>query len=321
MNRRNMGLALAILLLCTPWLFAQNGMEGSFARTLKVGGPVDLQVRTGSGRISVRQGGPGQVQINAVIRAHDSLFGSENLAERVHAIESNPPIEQSGNTIRIGFVDNSDLYRDISVSYEIVTPEQTRLVARSGSGNQSVEGIQGPVEAHTGSGSVNIMDVDREVNASTGSGGIAIDGVRNSVTARTGSGSIRANHVGQLAGITGAAERTETSSQLDLQTGSGSIRLQDALGSLRAHTGSGSIQAAGEPEGSWRLDTGSGGVTVELPHNAGFDLVARTGSGSIRVDHPLTTQGEINRHTVRGTVRGGGPDLDIRTGSGGIRIQ
>jgi hypothetical protein len=90
---------------------------------------------------------------------------------------------------------------------------------------------------------------------------------------------------------------------------------------LRAHTGSGSIQAAGEPEGSWRLDTGSGGVTVELPHNAGFNLMARTGSGSIRVDHPLTAQGEMNKHTVRGTVRGGGPELDIRTGSGGIRVQ
>jgi hypothetical protein len=62
-------------------------------------------------------------------------------------------------------------------------------------------------------------------------------------------------------------------------------------------------------------------VTVQLPHNAGFDLVAHTGSGSIKVDHPLTIQGAINKHTVRGTARGGGPDLDIRTGSGGIQVE
>jgi DUF4097 and DUF4098 domain-containing protein YvlB len=318
-----MGLALAIFLLCTPWLSAQNGAEGSFARTLKVSGPVDLQVRTGAGRISVREGGATEVQINAVIRGREDLFGSGDIAQRVHAIEANPPIEQNGNTIRIGMVDNSDLYRDISISYEILTPAQTRLTSRTGSGTQSVEGIQGPVDAHSGSGSLNIMDVNGEVNADTGSGGIDIDGVRNSVRARTGSGSIRASHVGQLAAISGNAQgdRSNTSAQLDLQTGSGTIRLQDGLGSLRAHTGSGSIQAAGEPEGSWRLDTGSGGVTVELPHNAGFNLMARTGSGSIRVDHPLTSQGEMSKHTVRGTVRGGGPDLEIRTGSGGIRVQ
>ncbi len=323
MHRRNPGLALAILLVCTPWLFAQNGQEGSFARTLKVTGAVDLQVRTGAGQIQVRNGAPGEVQINAILRAHDSLFGVGDAGERIHRIESSPPIEQSGNTIRVGYEDQRDLYRDLSISYEIVVPEATRLTARSGSGSQSVEGIQGPLDAHTGSGSLKIMDVEHEVTASTGSGSIDVDGVRSSVTARTGSGSIRANHIGQLASLAGPAESTPnaTSAQLDMQTGSGSIRLQDALGALRAHTGSGSIQAAGEPEGSWQLETGSGRVTVELPHNAGFDLVAHTGSGSIRVDHPLTVQGEMNKHTVRGKVRGGGPNLDIRTGSGEIQIQ
>jgi hypothetical protein len=323
MNHRNLALTLALLLLCTSGLLAQSRMEGSFTRTLKTSGPVDLQVRTGSGRIAIRNGGPGEVQINAMIRAHNSLFGPGNLAERIHRIEANPPLEQNGNTIRVGFVRDSDLDRGLSISYEIVTPAETRVTTRSGSGSQSIEGVQGPVEAQTGSGSITIMDVDRQVQASAGSGNIDVNGVRNSVIARTGSGSIRANHVGQLAAVSGSAAASSSAgaAQLDLQTASGSIRLQDALGRLRAHTASGSIQAAGEPEGSWQLQTGSGSVIVELPHNAGFNLLARTGSGSIRVDHPLSTQGEVNRHMFRGSVRGGGPDLDIRTGSGGIQIQ
>ncbi|MGE0406459.1 MAG: DUF4097 domain-containing protein [Candidatus Korobacteraceae bacterium] len=325
MNPQRIAPLAGALLLCTFLVFvqevsAQDVAEGSFTRNLKVSGPVNLQVRAGSGSITVRRGSSGEVQVMARIRANRGLFSTGDPAERVRAVENNPPIEQNGSSIRIGFVQDNDIYRNISISYEILTPAQTELSARSGSGSVSVEGIQGTVDAHTGSGSIRILDVDRDVRTSAGSGAIELDGLRNSVTARTGSGPIRATHLGRLSAVSGATNEQPTA-RLDLQTGSGSIRLNDIVGSLRASTGSGSIHAAGEPEGSWHLRTGSGGVILDLPQNSGFDLVARTGSGGIRVDHPLTTEGRMEKNSVRGTVRGGGASLDIHTGSGGIRIQ
>jgi hypothetical protein len=50
-------------------------------------------------------------------------------------------------------------------------------------------------------------------------------------------------------------------------------------------------------------------------------LEARTGSGGVSTDHPLTIQGSIDRNRLSGQVRGGGSLITARTGSGGIRID
>ena len=41
----------------------------------------------------------------------------------------------------------------------------------------------------------------------------------------------------------------------------------------------------------------------------------------IDVDFPVTVSGTIGKHTLRGSARGGGPLLHVRTSSGGISIQ
>ena len=106
-----------------------------------------------------------------------------------------------------------------------------------------------------------------------------------------------------------------------VDTGSGGVELSGVKGALVARAGSGDIQAEGQPTSDWRLHTGSGGVTVRLPSEAAFDLYARTSSGSISVDQPVTVQGTIGRHELRGKVRGGGTLVEVETGSGNIRVQ
>jgi len=86
-------------------------------------------------------------------------------------------------------------------------------------------------------------------------------------------------------------------------------------------TGSGDIRAAGEPTGDWTLEAGSGGITVQLPAETGFDLDAHTSSGEIHSDLPITMQGSIGRGELRGKVKGGGTRLELRTGSGDISIN
>ena len=106
-----------------------------------------------------------------------------------------------------------------------------------------------------------------------------------------------------------------------MDTGSGSVELSGVRGPVKVSTGSGNITVQGEPAWNWSLSTGSGDIRLRLPPEAGFQLQARTSSGSIHSDHPLMVQGTVKRNELRGTVRGGGPEIIAHTGSGNIRIE
>jgi DUF4097 and DUF4098 domain-containing protein YvlB len=177
--------------------------EGSFDRTLAVNGAVDLNVETGSGRIEVRPGDTSSVRIYAVIRAHDDFFDRDEA--RIHEIETNPPISQSGNTIRISMPQDDRLRRHVSINYELVVPQQTRLRARTGSGGETVEGIRGPVELETGSGSVTAGHVDDDVHIQAGFGHIQLEAIKGKVDAHTGSGTIDGSSIrGPISAHTGS---------------------------------------------------------------------------------------------------------------------
>ena len=98
------------------------------------------------------------------------------------------------------------------------------------------------------------------------------------------------------------------------------MELRGVRGSLEARAGSGDIRAEGDPTGGWIVHTGSGGVHLRLPSDASFDLNARTSSGSISLEHPVTVQGTLGRKEIRGRVRGGGVEIEVQTGSGNIEI-
>jgi DUF4097 and DUF4098 domain-containing protein YvlB len=281
-------------------------------------------VTTGSGNIDVRIGDASTVHIRGTIRIAKRV--SPEAAERkIRSLEDNPPIEQNGNSIRIGYIRDPDLRRHVSISYELVVPAATALKSDTGSGDQTITGINGPLNASTGSGNLHLAGVGGEVRANTGSGDIQLENLKGSVHAETGSGNIRGVGVDStLRASTGSGDVRLTQSSpasAHVETGSGNIEVSGVHGALRLHTGSGNIAAEGAPEGDWRLDTGSGNVTARLPATAAFDLHAHTGSGEIDSDHPLTVQGKLSKHELRAKVRGGGYLLDVGTGSGDIRIQ
>src|SRR5579872_4357007 len=149
----NLRLALAIATLALCASPAVGAVHGEFDRTLQVNGHVDLQVETGSGSIEVHRGGSNQIHVVGRISANE-WFGGGNAEERVKKIENNPPIQQSGNDVRIGHIEDPELKRNISISYEITVPESTQLRSSSGSGTQNIADITGPLEANTGSGEI-----------------------------------------------------------------------------------------------------------------------------------------------------------------------
>ena len=304
----------------------QAAVEGHFERTLTVNGPVDLDVTTGSGNITIHPGDASKVEIHASIRVGDNWRGDDKDAEsRVQYIEQHPPLEQSGNTITIGHVEDHDLMRNISISYDIVTPAQTRLHSTTGSGNQTVQGLAGPAESSTGSGDVRVNEIGADVTAHTGSGGITISEVKGALRATSGSGDIHADQIaGAITASTGSGDVRLTQSgagDVEVSTGSGTVQVNGVNGAVQIGTGSGNITAEGTPTRNWRLHTGSGDLTVQLPQQTSFELYAHTSSGSIESKFPITMEGMISTRELHGKVGAGGPVVDLRTSSGTIHID
>ncbi|PYX29440.1 MAG: hypothetical protein DMG77_12595 [Acidobacteria bacterium] len=294
-----------VALLASATAFASTP-QGTFEKTFQVSGPVDLEVLTRSGDITVRTGPSGSVSIRGKIFVGDHWLFGKRQAD-VSEIQQHPPLRQDGNSIHIDYVN----VRDISVDYEITVPAETTLRTRSGSGDQTVEGIHGNADLQTGSGDMRLAGLTGAIHLQTGSGNVRAHDISGSVRGGAGSGDIEVDE--------------RSSGDIDLHTGSGNVTVRGIQGAFRADAGSGDITAEGKQSGAWEIRTGSGNVHVRLPSNSAFDADISTSSGTIDVDSPIemTVQGRVqeSRKTIHGKVRGGGPLLSVRTGSGDIRIQ
>jgi hypothetical protein len=316
-----------VLLLCAAFAAASQAEErGSFDRTLKVTGPVDLDVVSGSGNITVHAGANDSVHVTATIHARDSWLGSGLSAkEKVQKLQSHPPIEQQGNSIKIGRIEDHALQQNVSIEYDITTPAQTKLTSRTGSGDQKLSGLQLPLTAKTGSGNVTIENIGADARITSGSGDLTINSIKGVLSAEAGSGNIRANGIaGAITAHTGSGEielGQVAAGDINVGAGSGNVKLRGVKGGVRAQTGSGDIDAEGEITHDWRLGAGSGNITLKLPAQASFNLDAKTSSGTLKINHPLTMQGTMARNHIQGKVGNGGVLLDIHTGSGDIRVD
>ena len=275
---KRFALAAAILAIAAVPALAN---EATFERNLTVNGHVELTVATGSGHIHITHGSGDRVHIFG--RVKSNWGGSE---QKVTEIANNPPVDQTGNIIRIG--QRHENYHNISIDYEIEAPENSFL------------------EANSGSGDINDDGVGENAKLGTGSGTIHATGLQNGFVANTGSGNIYAEQIGQ--------------GDVKAQTGSGNVELKNLKGSLHAGTGSGNIKVTGTPTSDWKLETGSGSVEF-WAGSAGFTLDASTGSGSVHTDQEMAVQGSFDKHHIVGKVHGGGPAVRIETGSGDIRVH
>jgi hypothetical protein len=299
-------LAIALVVLLASTFAAASTPQGKFEKTFQVSGPVDLEVQTRSGDIVVRSGPAGTVSIRGKIYVGDRwLLGNRHID--VSDIEQHPPLRQEGNSIHIDYVNA----RDISVDYEITVPADTTVRTHSGSGDQTIEGTHGNADLQSGSGDMKLSRLTGEIRLQTGSGDVRAREISGPVRGGAGSGDIEVEE-------TGAGD-------IDLHTGSGNITARGIQGAFRADAGSGDITAEGTQAGAWEIRTGSGNVHVRLPANAAFDANISTSSGTLDVDAPITmtVQGRVQetRKSIVGKVRGGGPLLTLRTGSGDIHIQ
>jgi DUF4097 and DUF4098 domain-containing protein YvlB len=151
---------------------------------------------------------------------------------------------------------------------------------------------EGRMNLRTGDGKIDIAGFKGEMDLSSGDGSQNIESADGKLRANTGDGHIRAE--GRF-------------DELDLKTGDGHVDVHAATGSALA--------------AEWRLETGDGNVSMEVPENLAADVDLRTNDGHIDLDIPVSAEGKIEKNEVRGKINGGGHMMTIRTGDGSIHLR
>lgn len=151
---------------------------------------------------------------------------------------------------------------------------------------------EGSVNLRTGDGKIEVASLKGEMDLHTGDGSVNLDGVDGKLRASTGDGHIQA--YGRF-------------DELDLKTGDGHVDVRATGGSALAN--------------SWRLETGDGSVSLELPQDLAADVDLHTSDGHIDLDMPVTAEGKLRQNEIHGKINGGGSLLTIRTGDGSIHLK
>jgi DUF4097 and DUF4098 domain-containing protein YvlB len=151
---------------------------------------------------------------------------------------------------------------------------------------------EGRVNLRTGDGKIDIAGLKGDMDLRSGDGSENLEGVDGKLHASTGDGHITAH--GRF-------------DELELKTGDGHVDVRAA---------NGSSLAAG-----WRLETGDGNVSLEVPGDLAADVDLHTSDGHIDLDLPVAAEGKVRENEVRGKLNGGGSPLTIRTGDGSIHLR
>ena len=311
-------LAAALLAGCID----DGGVEGTFDRTLKVDGPAQLDVTTGSGDVRITQGSGGEVRVHGEIHAHG--WSAEGSQEKLKEIEANPPISQENNLIRVGGVGRRA--NDVSIDYTIEVPANTELHSVAGSGDVNVSGIQGPANFSAGSRNITVSAIGNDIQALAGSGDVKISDVQGQVQVTTGSGDIdvrTAKGAVRVHAGYGDIQITQPNDNVVAETGGGNVSVEGAHADLRIHTGSGEITIDGNPGVSnyWDLRASSGDVSFRVPSTASLRLYAHTGSGDIDAQIPIVMEGTAAKHELRARIGEGKARVEVETSSGKITLH
>jgi len=186
----------------------------------------------------------------------DIIVTSWNRAEaRVRAYAERGQVRSGLSSTRLSLDVESVRGRIGDSRFEVTVPVGVRVIARSRSGDVSVRGTKGAVQAESTSGDVEVTDAtDR----------IVIESVSGDVRASELTGEVRAQSV------SGTIEVRGVSGDIRAETTSGDVSLVGVTSrSVTATTVSGEVEYEGgiDPKGRYEFHAHSGNVRLEIPES------------------------------------------------------
>jgi len=280
-----------------------------------------MELTNASGDVDITGSADGKVHVHGEVRVSGMGFGDPRM--RLDETVANPPIEQKGETIRIGR-EMSGL-RHLSIAYTIQVPHDTEVSATVASGAQAIRGVRGPVNVQAASGSIRVEKIDRDAQLKTASGSISANDVGDDVRISSASGSVNVSNTKgdvRVNAFAGSIQVLRPGGRVEADTKSGAVDIQGASNDVKAHAASGRVSVQGNPGANsyWELKTVSGSVLLKVPASANFHLSAQAVSGEIRTDIPIMIE-EQGKRMLRARMGSGGARVDVQTVSGEIHVS
>ena len=301
------------------WAEGQESRRGPeqterIARTFKVGANGTLDLSNVAGDIVITEGGGDTISIEAIKRARsrNGADAKDQLARtNVSMVERGGRVEVTTN-----YTGNRN---HASVDYTVTAPAGTAMNLKSVSGDIRITGIRGELRAESVSGDVTATGAAGASLVKSVSGDIDVSAVATQTE-------LRAESVSGDVTVRSAKIRS-----LVAESVSGNLHLADIVTErVSAKSVSGDVHYSGMVArgGRYNLTSHSGDIELLVPQDAGFELDARTFSGNVRSDLPLTMGGP-GRETVRtsrdrglrGTYGDAGALLSLSSFSGNIVVS
>jgi len=272
-----------ILLLGGSFAFGSDSTR-QIKLTVATGGLVNV-VNSG-GSVTVHQGGPHQVLVNAVSHSDKIEVDANNTPDgrradiRTHVLSEQKP--------------NSD---ESKVDYLITVPPGVSVTVSTATAPITIDGVSSDLSLSSDTGHITVKNAT--------STHLQVRGVAAPVVLTNIVGYVEVTSSGgtvQLSQVTGP--------KVSVSTTSGDIGYQgDFSGG-----------------GSYVLSTHSGGIDVTLPANASVDLTARSITGSVENDYPLQSKSHMTfvpmqGRSFAGTSNSGSSSVELQSFSGKIRVK
>lgn len=212
----------------------------TYAQTFTVGNAPAIEVQNFAGKIMVRAGDAGTIQVMAEKKALTT--------RRMDAIQVR--MDQTGDTVTVRADHSLPTASNMSVDLEITVPAGSRVTLRTGAGSITLLDIQGALDISTGAGTVLVKNAKGPARIETGAGTIDYEGLP------TGESQM---HTG--AGTISIALPREANLQIDLHTGMGKIDAQvDVDGQISPTKVSGTLGTGAD--GTLTANTGAGAISI-----------------------------------------------------------
>lgn len=324
-------------LTCVLFLFAvlpggtlaKQRYEEKFERTLSLTKDGKVILGNISGDIEVKTWNKGEVKIEAL--KISKTTSEEQAKKNFDKVEIK--ISEEGKTLRIETKYAKDYFkrssRNVSVRYWLTIPEQAHANITSISGDVSMEEIGGNISAKSISGDLDLKNIAGTLTGKSTSGNVIVFKAENGADCSSVSGDV------EVKDATGNADLSSVSGDIILEncrggdveadTVSGDVELINVTDAQKvaAKSLSGSVKYEGKifRNGNYRMKSHSGDITMLIPSNSAFDFKAKTFSGSIQTDFDVSVSGKISKRELKGTVNGGGAEIEAGTFSGDVRLK
>jgi len=284
--------------------------EGNLSRVFSAEPGGHLVVDVEDGDVEVKTGESDQIAVDVFrkVSAKDPEIEREILDD--HEIT----FRQDGNTVTvIGKRKSKRRFWNLrnlrfQVRYVISIPREFNADLKTSDGDVRVDDLVGDLKVRSSDGDLKLGNIRGPVRGTTSDGDISLGQCIGALELRSSDGTIRIDKVeGEVAA----------------KTSDGDIYVEEVHGKLEASTSDGDISAtfASPPVGDCRLRTSDGDIAVRLVETAALSLDIRTSDGDIVSDFPVVVQGKLKDNILRGTINGGGYQLELRTSDGDVELR